>query len=165
MFANASHISTGRNAFCSTAFLSHQTEVEQVSNFACAADASEDWYYGFTAISPLEDETTSTSTTSSTSTEASSSDGPATTQPSTSTESLSQTSTTNVSRRCQCAGHKRKHHHQYGAIVGGAVGGPVILCGSAIAIIWLIRRSKMADAAKSSSYGSSITGTYPQFKP
>ncbi|KAL1837148.1 hypothetical protein VTJ49DRAFT_4213 [Mycothermus thermophilus] len=127
--------------------------MDPVSHFACASDADESHYMGFTTETPetvfeAESRTSSSpTTTSSPSTAASTNPTPPITEaPNPSNEAAAQTNTQSSSGASTADSGSGNN---IGIIVGGAVGGLVLGCGSALAAVWLLHRKRRANAAKS----------------
>ncbi|KAL2114940.1 hypothetical protein VTJ04DRAFT_10603 [Mycothermus thermophilus] len=135
--------------FCSTAYLTQMAGLEPVSHYACASDAGEENYMGFTTETP---ETVFQAESSSARTRT-----PATTTlPSSTSASTGQTPPiTDAPSPSPSIDSNSGSGNNIGVIVGGAVGGLAVVCGSALLAVWLLHRSRREKAAKSSSSDSS----------
>ncbi|KAK4038805.1 hypothetical protein C8A01DRAFT_17114 [Parachaetomium inaequale] len=156
------------NQFCSTAFLTIQKAADPVTNYACANDVSEDNYMGFTTDPPLvEALTTSTSTTfplstTSTSSEPSITRGPAQSSIRSSTKPPSSSPTSgagadqDTASNSAGASNATSPPNNTGAIIGGVAGCLALVCGFGLAVVWLLRRNRNANAESGSAPSSSL---------
>ncbi|KAK3291857.1 uncharacterized protein B0H64DRAFT_241891 [Chaetomium fimeti] len=148
---------TRTNQFCSTAYLTiEKAAVDPVTNYACADDQSENFYKGFTTDPPLEDLTTSAPTTTTTGPDAATTGGSNQSSTPRSTEPPSGSQTSGPAAGPDAGSNSSGPANNTGAIIGGVAGCLALVCGFALAGVWLIRRNKNANAnARSSSSGTS----------
>ncbi|KAK3401524.1 hypothetical protein B0T20DRAFT_116423 [Sordaria brevicollis] len=150
------------NDYCSTALLTlSNRDLGAFSYIACGKAPITDSYLAFTTTVelPFDAQVTSTSTTgaptstskiaseTATSTSTSASSSIANAVPS---ASGSEGSSGNVINNGS-GGGREDSGSNIGAIVGGVVGSLTVLCGSVVAIVWLLRRNRKEKALASSS--------------
>jgi hypothetical protein len=157
------------DTFCSTALLTYQSNIPAASNYACADDVGQGNYMAFTAELPLPlDSTTSTSTTPPLSTDSGASiarDGTQSGLPR-STEPPSGSSTSGPGAKSDSAdgaGSNASPANNTGLIIGGVAGCLALVCGCALAIVWLMRRKKNAKAKASSVSSNTSEGDGASF--
>ncbi|PNP75295.1 hypothetical protein FNYG_11438 [Fusarium nygamai] len=131
----------GRKSFCSMALLTFGVD-QTYSYIACGTKATTDHYYitptiGITTTS--ESSELSTSETSQTST-VTSSDAASST-----TDITQSVSTEAISSSSEAEDSSGSSSPNPGAIIGGVIGGLVVICGTIIAAIFLLRRNRSKD--------------------
>ncbi|KAF5619495.1 hypothetical protein F52700_11778 [Fusarium sp. NRRL 52700] len=147
-----------RTSFCSMALLTFGVD-QTYSYIACGTKATTDHYYitptiGITTTS--ESSELSTSETSQTSTDTSSDTA------STTTDITQSASTEAISSSSEGEDSSGSSPPKLGAIIGGVIGGLVVICGTIITAIFLLRRNRgdVGDTAKQKSHKSLEAGTY-----
>ncbi|KAL2268207.1 hypothetical protein VTJ83DRAFT_3053 [Remersonia thermophila] len=147
--------------FCSTAFLTQIPKASLVSHYACASDIDEMYYAGFTTETfetVFDNEKSSSAATATTSLPATTSSSSSTNPTSLITEAPDASGETAGQAEPSSGTSATESGINIGAIVGGAIGGLAVVCGSAVAAVWLFHRNRRANAAKHSSDSDTSDG-------
>ncbi|KAM0249641.1 hypothetical protein ACHAP5_002768 [Fusarium lateritium] len=129
----------GRKSFCSMALLTFGVD-QTYSYIACGTKATTDHFY----ITPTIDVTTTSESAESTTSKTKTSSAVSSETTSSNIETA-QSSSTEVSGTSSDEGPSESSSNNLGPIIGGVIGGLVVICGTIITAIFLLRRNRRKD--------------------